>query len=295
MRGYIVIDRPELKVREYELYTAYYCGVCRSVAKRYGQFPRLALTYDAAFLAILLSALSGEEESLEKQHCIVHPVRERPFVVNSEATDYAADMMLILAYGKLDDDVRDEGKLSAKLLKRLAHSSYLRLSDANGEVTSVMEKELRVLSRLEKKKSPSLDETSASFGRIMGTALMCYSGDDGERAVLYNTGYHLGRWIYIADAADDLEEDIEKNRYNPLVYRFAYDGSAETAEEFRARIKEATELNLYDCLGEAAKALDLLDIKKNEGIVKNVIYLGLRLRTEEVLSGKSGEKERKVL
>ena len=45
MLGYVKIDKGELKVREYEVYTGYYCGICKSIGKRYGQLPRMALSY----------------------------------------------------------------------------------------------------------------------------------------------------------------------------------------------------------------------------------------------------------
>ncbi|MDI9494271.1 MAG: DUF5685 family protein, partial [Bacillota bacterium] len=31
MLGYVVPDKPELKIREFELYSGYYCGLCKSV------------------------------------------------------------------------------------------------------------------------------------------------------------------------------------------------------------------------------------------------------------------------
>ena len=48
MLGYVKIDKGELKVREYEVYCGYYCGICKSIGRRYGQLPRMALSYDAA-------------------------------------------------------------------------------------------------------------------------------------------------------------------------------------------------------------------------------------------------------
>ena len=34
MLGYVKIDKGELKVREYEVYTGYYCGVCKSIGQQ---------------------------------------------------------------------------------------------------------------------------------------------------------------------------------------------------------------------------------------------------------------------
>ncbi len=296
MRGYVVIDRPELKVREYELYTAYYCGICKSIGRRFGQLPRLALTYDAAFAAIILAALDDTSETFEKEGCIVHPVNKKTFVVNSSAVDYSADLMLMLSYGKLDDDVRDDGRLLAAVLKKLSQKTYERLSDTYTEFENALSNGLAELSRLEKNNSPSLDDTSEAFGKILGSGLAHYlDSEDIKATVLYNLGFNLGRWIYLMDAAEDIEEDIEKNHYNPLISRFEFNINKESPDEFRNRIREPLELNLFHYLGEASKAMDLLEIKRNKGIVNNVIYLGLRNKTEEVLCGKTRNKNRKDL
>ena len=83
------------------------------------------------------------------------------------------------------------------------------------------------------------------------------------------------------DAYDDIEENIESGAYNPLLYRFEYKDEGATA--FRERIKEDVERNLVIYLSEIAKAFDLLDIKKNRGIIENIVYVGLLKKTEEVL------------
>lgn len=36
MFGYIMIDKPELKVKEFSRYKAYYCGLCRTLKEEYG-------------------------------------------------------------------------------------------------------------------------------------------------------------------------------------------------------------------------------------------------------------------
>lgn len=123
MLGYVKIDKGELKVREYEVYTGYYCGICKSIGKRYGQLPRMSLSYDAAFLAIILASLNDEPDMPVQEHCIAHPVIKKKTIIRNRAIDYAGDVMLILAWYKLIDDAKDEDKLYAKatmvLLKRI--------------------------------------------------------------------------------------------------------------------------------------------------------------------------------
>ena len=95
MLGYVTADKPELKMREFEVYSGYYCGVCKSIARRYGQIPRIVLSYDAAFLALLLGGLSGEADEPTREHCIAHPAKKKTIVSNN-AIDYAADVLKTL-------------------------------------------------------------------------------------------------------------------------------------------------------------------------------------------------------
>ena len=57
MFGYITINAPELKIRDYQAYHSFYCGMCRSLKTKYGRFGQLALNYDLTFLAMLLTGL----------------------------------------------------------------------------------------------------------------------------------------------------------------------------------------------------------------------------------------------
>ena len=62
MLGYVTMERGELKVREMDVYQGYYCGICKSIGRRYGQIPRLSLSYDAVFLALVLGSLESDEK-----------------------------------------------------------------------------------------------------------------------------------------------------------------------------------------------------------------------------------------
>lgn len=325
MLGYVRPDKAELKVREYEVYTGYYCGVCKSIGKRYGQLSRMALSYDAAFLAIMLEALSDMPEAPAQEHCIAHPFIQKKTVIRNEAIDYAADVMLILAWYKLLDDARDEGKLYAKGTMVLLKSIFKKLRKRHPALCSGIEKHLAELSRLEQEKCAQLDLAAEAFSKIMEIifregGLLLYGkqapagsppprpekaktpkgaplliiGDEPEpqtpEEALAKIGYHLGKWIYLIDAADDIEENVESGAYNPLLYRFAYDSGTETPESFRKRIEEDLKFNLYHYLAIAGNYMNSLDIKKNQGIIENIIYFGLNRKTEEIIAGIKPEK-----
>lgn len=329
MLGYVKIDKGELKVREYEVYTGYYCGVCKSIGRRYGQLPRMVLSYDAAFLAILLASLSDESDTPVQEHCIAHPVIKKKTVIRNRAIDYAGDVMLILAWYKLADDAADEGKVYAKPVMLMMKRIFRRLNSLYPELCSSVKCHLSALSALEREKCASIDMAAEAFSKIMedifteglqavygseppqqtspgadrsdpgisGASGMqnrpCGFASPGNdtRELLARAGYHLGKWVYMIDAVDDIEENIESGAYNPLLFRFKFDAANETADEFRARIEPDLRFNLYHYLAMLSRCTDSLDIRKNAGIIENVIYFGLNRKTEEIIMRTDKDKQ----
>lgn len=329
MLGYVKIDKGELKVREYEVYTGYYCGVCKSIGRRYGQLPRMVLSYDAAFLAILLASLSDESDTTVQEHCIAHPVIKKKTVIRNRAIDYAGDVMLILAWYKLADDAADEGKVYAKPVMLMMKRIFRRLNSLYPELCSSVKCHLSALSALEREKCASIDMAAEAFSKIMedifteglqavygseppqqtspgadrsdygisgasgmqnGPCGFASPGND-TRELLARAGYHLGKWVYMIDAVDDIEENIESGAYNPLLFRFKFDAANETADEFRARIEPDLRFNLYHYLAMLSRCTDSLDIRKNAGIIENVIYFGLNRKTEEIIMRTDKDKQ----
>lgn len=283
MLGYVTADKPELKMREFEVYSGYYCGVCKSISRRYGQLPRMVLSYDAAFLALLMAGLEGEEDAPVRERCIANPFKKKTIVQN-KAIDYSADVMLILAWHKLLDDAHDEGRLYAKAAVKTMKSLYRRLEGARPALCTKVAENLKILTCLEDETCSSLDEAAEAFAKIMEAIFEEGPVPKGfrEGEVLRRIGYHLGKWIYLMDAIDDIEENLETGAYNPLLYRFDYKKGQESPEEFRIRIMDTCRFNLFHYLGEIGKAADLLTLKKNRGIIENIIYKGLLRRTENL-------------
>lgn len=300
MLGYVVCDKGELKVREYEIYQGYYCGVCKYIGREYGQLPRMVLSYDAAFLALLLACVNDEKDHITSEHCIVHHIKYQS-VAHDPAIEYAGDLMLILAWFKLMDDAADEGKVYAKATRALFRRKYEKLKKKHPRLCSGIESNLKDLSKLEMEKCSSLDRAAEAFARIMQVIfsqgiLTLYEEKDPALASLHKTfadiGYHMGKWVYLIDAVDDIEKDLKSGAYNPLLYRFAYDEEKEDPQKFRERIDEALRFNLYHYLAVIGESLGTLDIVKNSGIIENVIYFGLNRKTDDILKRKSESKEK---
>lgn len=280
MQGYVVPDKPELKMREYELYRAYYCGICKSIGRRYGQFQRFALHYDFVFLAMILSSLSEESETANLENCIAHPFQKRVIVKNEESCDYAADMLLILAYHKLADDYADERKWVGLIGAKALGPVIKKLDQAYPETTTLIRDQLAILHRLEKEGCASMDQAAEPFGRIMEAVFSSHreAREPDCQLLLKGIGYHVGKWVYLIDALDDLEKDRKTGNYNPLARQFDLG-----TEELIQRIS----MNLTLTLAELSRLVSQLPIKKNKDLLENFTYLGLLKQTEQIIEKRS--------
>lgn len=326
MLGYIKPDKPELKIREFELYGGYYCGICKSISKRYGQLPRLTLNYDSVFLAVLLAGIRPEVEQINQERCFVHPMKTRTIVYDNAEIDYAADMLLLLAYYKLIDDLQDEKSIKAAIGAALLKGTFQKLQVNAPEKCDYVKSNLEALSKLEEEGCTSLDRAAEPFAKVMEEVFdyplfhekssgqserdhthrkrtdhnhsehdktennQSDKDSDDASKILRRIGYHIGKWIYLIDAYDDIEENIKSKAYNPLLRQFAYD-PAESVQEFKERIRERTERNLILYLAEIANCCSKLNIEKNKGIIENILYFGLMRKTEEILQIIPVEKE----
>lgn len=276
MFGYVRPYREELKVRELEAYQAMYCGLCRAMGARHGFAARMFLNYDFTFLAMLLAPVE-DRPSTDFCRC---PSRlglgKKCACARSEGLDAAADESVILSYWKLRDNVRDGGfwkGLPARLLSLLLKRGYRKAAEARPEFDAAVRACLAELSALEREGSPSLDRAADTFARILQAAAVP-SGEAGRDRALGLLLYHVGRWIYLVDAWDDLEEDRAAGRYNPVAARFP--GGADV-DYLRTTLRHS--LNL------ARSALGLLELGGWRGTVENILYLGLPAVEELVFRG----------
>ena len=130
MFGYVTPLKPELKIREYEMFRGYYCGVCMHIKDTFGNLPRLTLNYDMAFLGLLLDALHNETPKIDFKRCMAHPLKKKPMIIDNKALEYTAAMNVSLVYYKLIDDVNDDKSIKSKL-ESTALSPYKRKFNRN--------------------------------------------------------------------------------------------------------------------------------------------------------------------
>lgn len=295
MFGYIFPDKPELKVKEYELFKAYYCGLCKAIGGNCGQVARFALNYDSSFLGMLLSSFKSSGETIRFEKCPASPFVKKPVVKQSEVLKYAADMNVLLAYHKLQDDFKDEKSVKSLMLMGIFNSAFRRSSKRNIEKEKKIRQRLDELAEIEKSGCRSVDEAAEPFARLTEELFLYEPLCDLEKnkRLLKWFGYNIGKWIYIIDAYDDVEKDIKNKNYNPILNQFCYNN--EKVPEFRDRIRENIGFTLTYSLSEVGKAFELLDIKKNKDILENIIYGGMHNKTLQILNKRSCERNEKPL
>ena len=277
MFGYVVINKPELKFKEFDIYHSFYCGLCQTLKEKYGYKGQVSLNYDLTFVALLLNGLYEPETKQEMSHCLLHPIHKYLKSFN-ECIDYAAQMTIVLTYYKCEDDWLDEKRVSRTIYKKWIEKCYLKIKDEYPDKIEKIENCLRQIHQYENQKMHNLDEISQYFGQVMGE--ICAYKDDEWRDDLYELGFYLGKFIYFMDAYDDIEDDIKKKRYNP----FLDDYKRDDFDDYCYSILEMM-------ISKSAEVFECLPIIENAPLMRNILYSGVWLKYEIKRNKKAEDKK----
>ena len=278
MFGYVRPALDKLDKENRNRFQSAYCGLCHTLGRRYGLTARLFLNYDLTFLAMLLGKTCGSS----RRHCMVHPIRKRPCACQSEALDTAADLSVILLWWQLQDGIADHGFFgglkyrAASVLLRRAYRKAKKLQPAFDASTQEL---LSQLAKLERESCDAPDLPADCFARLLAEASRAEK-DETRQRVLSHLLYHLGRWIYLVDAADDLQKDLKHGCYNPLALRYAHSDGVLT-EESRLQLGQTLDQSIL----QMAAAYELADFGEYSEVIRSVVYEGLYLVGGAVLDG----------
>ncbi len=157
------------------------------------------------------------------------------------------------------DDSTLIGKTGEKLFRKPADKvSRLWPVQAQG-----IEFALKALWEEEKKSAPDPDRLCNLSGEMLGTAFVP-KPEDFWSAALRSVGTSLGRFIYWMDAWEDYDEDMRKNRFNPL-----------TAYHDRPDYEEFCKETLEMLIAEAAESFEILPLEQDLDLLRNVLYSGV--------------------
>ena len=260
MFGYVNANFQELTKEQKQRYNAVYCGICRRIRVQSGNMSRLGLSYDMAFLALLLMSLYEPEEETGSRACGLHPIKPRAWVDNPYIR-YAADMNVALSYYNCLDDWRDDGKHGAKWMAEQFGKHLPEVEQRYPRQCGAIRDCIARLSQLEKENCSNPDEPAACFGELMGE-LLTYEEDLWAPA-LRQMGYALGRFIYLLDAALDYDKDEKKGKYNPFL-------AMGTGKDW-LRWEEYLVLAMGRCTANFEK----LPLVQDKALLDNILYSGV--------------------
>ena len=268
MFGYVTVCEPELKVKDLKKYRAYYCGLCRTLKEDYGFMGQMTLTYDMTFAVILLSSLYETIAKHEEHRCKVHPVK-RQHMLRNEITSYAAAMNVLLAYYHMEDDWQDDHKVSSLMTKSLIQGKAKKIIEKYPRQSKVIQQSLRELGECERENSMDIDRAAGCFGRLMAE-LFVWKEDIWEKT-LRKMGFYLGKFIYLMDAYEDIDDDIANACYNPFM-------QFREREDFDDYCKQILTMMIAECSREFEK----LPILTHAEILRNILYSGVWCRYEMI-------------
>ena len=276
-----LIDAQEYKLNSYDMFRGFISGLyagnydishvfidslCRAIGRRCGKACRMALSFEMTFLSMLLTSLYEPQTNGEMRRCAFHPIEKR-LMLGNDAIDYCADLSALISYYDLRDGWEDERRVD-----RLAESALLKAAAgrAGGALPRQREAVERYVARLhevERRNDMNLDAAANLSGEMLGE-LYVWKKDVYERD-LRELGFYLGKFIYLCDSFEDVEQDIKKKNYNPLVERFE-----------RPEFEAESRMMLEDMMARACRAFECLPLLEDAPIMRNILYSGIWLRFE---------------
>lgn len=287
MFGYVRPYKSELRVREYEQYKAVYCRLCKTLGREYGLLARFSLSYDCTFYAMLSLSAAGARLEERCGRCAVNPLKKcRYLEADGESYEKAAALSVLLTWHKLRDDLADSGfwkSLGCRLLLPLvsrkakkAGKRYPFLAEAAQEAMDGQ--------KAAEEEEAGVDRCAEPTAHLLAVLFRELGGENqGQAAALEQFGYFLGRWVYLMDAADDLEEDRKQGSFNPLLRRLGLGKNDRLTDADRKKTDEACNEILNATLARMLPPLNLIDLENFGPIIENVARLGLPEIQREIL------------
>ena len=300
MYGYVIPDKANLLMKEFGLYRAHYCGVCRAVKELYGQLPRIATNYDITFFSLFVHDVAGVEVDFEQRRCALRGFQRTGNIALNPLLERVAAINILSAYYKALDNRLDEGRkrpMAARLLK----GAYKKAKRALPELDKRFEYHYKRLRGLEGQGCKSVDAAADCFAEMMRDA-----GKEALREKYIDAAgeflYHLGKWVYLADALDDLDEDFKKKRYNPFLCAYTNQGTGNKEqgtgyadrESFVETNKDGICAAFYGSMNRMGEIFTELSLTQSQNLLRNIAVYGIRNKTAQLLDAKSKLKRERV-
>ena len=287
MFGYIKVDQANLLGKEYEAYKGIYCSLCKQLGKDYSVFARFILSYDCTFYAMLALDLTDKPPCYRQGRCRFNPLKRCTYAdTDTKALSLAAALSVISAYYKLKDNLYDSPwyqrivyRLIQPFFARWRKKAAAKYPQIDSAVAEMLDSQLAA----EKDENCILDQAAAPTAEMLQKVCSLLPGmlplrkdlDAGRtERILGTMGYHLGRWIYLIDAADDYEKDGRRHNFNPFLLPSV--GLEDPADRM--------ERTLNTALSETLLSYGLLEKGRFDNIILNVLCKSCVKIQKDILS-----------
>lgn len=281
MFGYIKPYKPEMKVKEFDTFKAIYCGLCKQLSHVFGPFASLTLSYDFTFIAAVSLGMEEGCAGFQRCRCVANPLKKKACMMSCDDLHFCASTAMLMIYYKVKDDIADSGflhKIRGYALLPFVSHARRKAKKEYPEIDSLIASAMSKQSEVERLGEPSPDRAADPTAAALAMICEKLSPDETQKRILNRFGYLLGRFVYFADALDDLEQDQKSGGYNPFLKKFADEKMS--LEEIREYARRALNLTI----GEIAPAYELLSLKRYKTILDNIVYLGLHHEIEQIMN-----------
>lgn len=277
MFGYIVPDKANLYIKDFQVYNAFYCSLCKALSREGNQLTRLSANYDATFFDIFIHSLLRKEVAIKSETCMI-AMKKKNVVKIDNLTIRVADVAVLLLYYSLTDDILD-GKKSRRIIRTSLALRTRKAKKREPIINTIIEESYKKLRELEKEQCINIDKVADTSAKMLQDITCQFKTLTYEES---NFIYNIGKLIYLFDAVDDVEEDTKNKTYNPVILSY---GSCVDKKEYLNEHKDEVSFLLNSAYSRIVECYDKMEVIEFEGILSNIIYLGIRNQIDTVLSG----------
>ena len=276
--GFVTVDKSEMLGKDFDAYKAIYCSLCKQLGKEYTFLSRFILSYDCTFYAVIALSLEDSCSGFCVGRCKFNPLKKCNYLKsNEESLSKAAALSIISVYYKLVDNIADGGffeKLYCYCLMPFFSVWHKKAEKKFPEIESAVARMSKAQFEAERDITCSIDKAADPTATMLSKVLQILTDNEEKRRILSAYGYFLGKWIYLIDAANDYEDDVKKGNFNPYVIAYG-DDKASHIKDINA--------SLDHCLSECLLSYNLLEVKRFDRIIENLLFYGLPKKQKSVL------------
>ncbi len=278
MYGYVTPIKEQMNTADFMLYRAYYCGICKATGKMFGQLPRFTTNYDIVFLSVLLHDFTVTDVKFESKGCVCNPFKKKTTVCRNELLDKIVNTNIIMSYYKMRDGVLDKEGFKSRVALNMLSRPYKKARRAMPEIDKIVGESYEKLFGMEKAGVVGIDRVADCFASLLQDVAKSLIGDKADENIS-KLCYNVGKFVYLADALDDIDEDFNSKRYNPFLVMYNdYTGR----KEFFEKHKDELSFILSVTVNRAIECFNKITFTQSSDLLRNVLHKGLRGKVDEL-------------